>query len=1016
MAQSLTQDTIRPPVLRRWMVWLGGIALLFAAYILAGVYLAPGLIRSQASQWVQTNLNKSIAIGEIKVRPLSFRIEISDIAIPAPSQTSGPPMVGLGHLRLGFSPLSLFAKAYRLTELSFDHPFVQATIRPDGSLNLKELVPPSKGGETPAIRIDIVNVEQGRIDFSDQSSTAHPQETLTPITFTLKDFHTKTNEGGGFTLEGKSERGESFAWRGTLSMAPIASRGRFTIAGLQGGTIAKFAGERLPVALTSGKVAIEGSYGFSYAQGTARLVMTLPRLALNDFAFDGRDRLVHGSVVIDDLTTGMNFDFVSDARVPLTATLSNVFLRGVTLTGTGPAAGQTIRLASGGLNTVKLDMANHRIALGALSLGGLDLPVARLKNGTLSTSQWLPPQNTPAGEAAPAWTLGLDNFSLSDASLHVEDRTVQPAAKLDLTAISVIAQGVDSDQTKPVSLKFGAAINGKGRVEADGVVTPASRAADLKLSVSGLSLKSASAYLNHPVLDLRSGELNVSGTLNSSGGEHAVLHFKGDAGIDNLGVYERTGKSLLLSWRGLKLTGIDYRSNPGQVDIARARLSRPVGGVVILPDRSFNFTSLMSPSTSSGVSATPSPAPALAYRLKELDIDGGSMGFADQSIDPGFQARIEALTGNIKNIASDPGAIATIDLKGQVIDRFSPVTISGTANLLGYDKNTDISMAFRNIELPIFNPYSGRYAGYAIAKGKLTTQMHYKVVNRALQADHHIIIDQLEWGQASANKPSVPWPVGLVTSLLKDRHGVIDLNLPVKGSLDDPTFRLGPIIWQIIGNLIEKVVTAPFALIGSLFEGADKAQYIAFAPGSPALPAGAADGLAALAKGLGDRPALQLDIPAAPALTEDAVAIADQRIDAQLMAPEIKKGQSANFTGLDRDEQHDRLTDLYRAKLGKRPAFPESLPALDAKAPAGQPPPDADQQRQMQESIWMRGELRNVFLPSNAELVALGSARATAVRDALLAKGDIDPARVFLAGGQAGAVADGQVRLELKLR
>ena len=997
------------------MVWLGGVALLFAAYILAGVYLAPGLIRSQATQWVQTNLNKSIAIGEIKVHPLSFKIEISGIAIPA----SGPPMVGLAHLRLGFSPLSLFAKAYRLTELSFDHPFVQATIRPDGSLNLKELVPPSQGGESPAVRIDIVNVEQGRIDFSDQSSASHPRETLTPITFTLKDFHTKTNEGGGFTLEGKSERNESFAWRGTLSMAPIASQGRFTIAGLQSGTIAKFAGERLPVALTSGKIAIEGSYGFSYAQGAARLVMTVPRLALNDFAFEGRDRMLHGSVLIDDLTTGMNFDFVSDRPRPLAAALSNVLLRGVTLTGTGPVAGQTIRLANAGVTTAKLDMANHRIALGALSLGGLDLPVARLNNGTLSISQWLPPQNAPAGGAAPAsvdsWAMALDNFSLSDASLHVEDRTVRPAARLDLTAISVTTQGVDSaDQTKPVSLKVSAAINGKGRVEADGLVTPASRAADLKLSVSGLPLKSASAYLNHPVLDLRSGELSVSGMLSTSGGEHGVLRFKGDAGIDNLGLYERVNKSLLLSWRALKLTGIDYRSSPGQIDIARARLSRPVGGVAILPDRSFNFTSVISPKVA--MPATPSPAPALAYRLKELDIDGGSMGFSDQSIDPGFQARIEALTGNIKNIASAPDAIATLDLKGQVIDRFSPVTISGTANLLGYDKNTDISMAFRNIELPIFNPYSGRYAGYAIAKGKLTTEMHYKVVNRALQADHHIIIDQLEWGQASANKPSVPWPVGLVTSLLKDRHGVIDLNLPVKGSLDDPTFRLGPVIWQIIGNLIEKVVTAPFALIGSLFEGADKAQYIAFAPGSSALPAGAADGLAALAKGLGDRPALQLDIPAAPALKEDAVAIADQRIDAQLMATEIKKGQPVNFAVLDRDEQHDRLTDLYRAKLGKRPAFPESLPALETKAPMSQPPPDADAQRQMQEILWMRGELRSAFMPSNPELAGLGSARATAVRDALLAKGEIDPARVFLAGGQAGSVTDGQVRLELKLR
>ncbi|HEX2761460.1 MAG TPA: DUF748 domain-containing protein, partial [Rhizomicrobium sp.] len=546
-----------------------------------------------------------------------------------------------------------------------------------------------------------------------------------------------------------------------------------------------------------------------------------------------------------------------------------------------------------------------------------------------------------------------------------------------------------------------------------GMVTPGKQQADLKLSLTGLPLKPAAGYLPYPAVELRSGDLSFSGALTVPGGEKSVPHFKGDAAIDNLSLHERTSGSELFAWRGLKITGIDYRI--GHADIARARLIRPVGGIAILADRSFNFTPLMAPKVTVPAAA-PLGAPAMAFKLKSLDIENGTMGFADHSIDPAFQARIEALQGCIKNIASAPDQIATIDLKGQVIDRFSPVTIAGTANLLGYDKNTDIQVAFRNIELPIFNPYSGRYAGYAIAKGKLTTEMHYKIVNRTLQADHHILIDQLEWGQASANKPSVPWPVGLVTSLLKDRHGVIDLNLPVKGSLDDPTFRLGPIIWQIIGNLIEKVVTAPFALIGSLFEGADKAQFVDFAPGSSAMPPGAADSLAALAKGLGDRPALQLDIPAAPAVKEDAVMMADRSIDQQVMASEIKRGQKADFAGLDADEQHDRLEDLYRSKLGKRPAFPQDLPALDFKPAAGQPQPDADQQREMQETIWLRGELRNAFMPSNAELAALGSARATAVRDALLAKGDIDPARVFLVTGQAGSANEGHVRLELKLR
>ena len=125
------------------------------------------------------------------------------------------------------------------------------------------------------------------------------------------------------------------------------------------------------------------------------------------------------------------------------------------------------------------------------------------------------------------------------------------------------------------------------------------------------------------------------------------------------------------------------------------------------------------------------PAPGLALRLKRLDIADGTMSFADYSIQPNFEARIKALKGAITNISSRPGEAATINLSGQVIDQYSPVTIDGKMEPLGYDQKTDMHLVFRNIELPVFNPYSGRYAGYAIAKGKLTTEPTSKIVHRA---------------------------------------------------------------------------------------------------------------------------------------------------------------------------------------------------------------------------------------------------------------------------------------------
>jgi hypothetical protein len=440
-----------------------------------------------------------------------------------------------------------------------------------------------------------------------------------------------------------------------------------------------------------------------------------------------------------------------------------------------------------------------------------------------------------------------------------------------------------------------------------------------------------------------------------------------------------------------------------------------------MPDRTFNFQSLTGANVPVEQVAgqvqqtvarnTPASAPPIRVRLRKLDIANGTMSFADYSMQPNFEARIDALQGAITNLSSLPDEAAAFDLKGQVIDQYSPVAINGSMNLAGYDRQTDMRLTFRNIELPVFNPYSGRYAGYAIARGKLTTELSYKIVNRALQADHHIVIDQLEWGQPTNSKEAVPLPVRLAAVLLKDRHGVIDLKLPLTGSLDDPKFRIWPIVWQIVGNIIEKAITAPFSLIGSLFEGADKAQYVDFAPGTATLPAGSNEALGALAKALTERPELQLDIPSAPAIQEDAFAIADTEIDKQAMGDDAARG----FASLDADDQHDDLEDLYESKLGKSPAYPEFTP--DAlKAVSDKTDLDEDDRRQSLETQWLRAQLRTSFAPSSAQLTALGAARAKAIRDALLADGKVDPARVFTATDLKATATGGHSRVELKIK
>ena len=393
--------------------------------------------------------------------------------------------------------------------------------------------------------------------------------------------------------------------------------------------------------------------------------------------------------------------------------------------------------------------------------------------------------------------------------------------------------------------------------------------------------------------------------------------------------------------------------------------------------------------------------PDFPVTLDRLTFEAGRLQFSDYAITPNFAATIDALRGRVDGATNRPGRAATVQLDGQVISSSSPVIIRGTLDPLDVTDQTDISVIFRNIELPVFNPYSGRYAGYAIARGKLTTELHYRIVQDQLNADHHVVIDQLEWGEATNSKDKVPVPIRLATSLLKDKNGVIDLTVPVTGSLEDPKFRIWPIVWQVVRNLFSKAASSPFQALAASFPGVEGARYVDFAPGASTLAPGQAEAFAALVPAFADRQALNLDIPAGPGLDADAEALANARMADQMMAGDRRRKPNAQFADLDANTRFDRLRDLYRETFEKAPEFPATEAAGDAQ--------------RLERIDWMTDQLQPRFAPDAGALAALGQARAKTISEAVIAAG-LDPARVFVNTNLQPAQDGDRVRLELAVR
>ena len=397
--------------------------------------------------------------------------------------------------------------------------------------------------------------------------------------------------------------------------------------------------------------------------------------------------------------------------------------------------------------------------------------------------------------------------------------------------------------------------------------------------------------------------------------------------------------------------------------------------------------------------------------VKKIVLHAGQANFADLSVQPNFATGIQSIEGTVLGLSSKVNSRAKVDIHGAV-GAFSPVDITGEVNVLSAALYTDLALNFRNMELSIFNPYSGKFAGYNITEGKLTTELHYKVEGRKLDAQHHITVDQLEFGDKTASKDAVSLPIKLAVALLKDRRGVINLDIPVSGTLDDPTFRLGPIIWKVFVNILEKAVTAPFALLGALFGGGPDLQFVDFRPGAADLDSAAADKIRAMVKALNERPQLKIEVPIAWVSELDRPTLAEARFLTQVREAQSGKGgrnkspaAAPEFEQLDAPAKVELLTQLYAKDVGGEPKFPQEVANIKTKPELAAAKAD-----------FLTKALHEHIAVTDGDLTALGQQRATAVQQALLTGTELDPARVFLVVNDKAKNQDGKVRLELSLR
>ena len=884
----------------------------------------------------------------------------------AVKRRDGSSLVGAERIALTLDRVDVLGRDVRIASLAVDAPAADVKRLADGTLELAHplleqgAVPAPKPQTTPAgqakpaaampaekpwsVTVAKAAIARGKVALADEGSAFRTE--LADVSVDATNLSTRAGEKAHVTLAFVSaDRIASFKGEADVEPTVPAATGKFDLAKFSLALLFPYYKDALAVDVQKGSL----DFASNFVLGT-----------------DGNLTLSKGVASVADLRLA-----VPGNRKPLWI---------------APA------LAAG---DIEVDLRARKVTLGEVQGRDVRLRVVRERNGALELARIVKTTaktGTAAGDET--WSVLVKRIAFERAAIDAEDRVPDPPVAIAMRNLSATATDWSNARGAKSKLTLRMRLGEAGRLSFAGPVgtNPFSMAGTL--DASGLALTTVRPYVEkHVNVVLTSGTLAAKGEVSVVTAEDAPVRatWKGNVAVTDFASLDRPTSTDLARWKALSLDEIDVTTDPFRLAIGRVGAEDYYARVIVYQDGTLNLARLLTPG------AEPEPAPdaksaappaaipardALPITLGRIELARGNVNFSDFFVRPNYAVNLTDVTGTVSAMSAELAGDVAIAAR---VDRTAPVEVSGRLNPFAKELSLDIAAKATGVDLPPLSTYSVKYAGYGIEKGKLTFDVHYRVENRRLAAENRLVLDQLTFNPQRVDSPTATkLPVLLAVALLRDRNGVIDLQLPISGSLDDPQFSMWRIVVQVIVNLISKAVTAPFALLSAVFGGGEELSTVPFALGTATVGPEAQKRIDTLGKALGDRPALKLDIggradPAGDreAMRRAAVETAMKREKMKSLASEGGAPASVDLVTIGPDERVRWLTAAYRASsIKERPrnfiGMLKDVPPADMEA--------------------------MLFADTRVDddaLRLLANARAQAVKDALAAKG-VAGERLFL--------------------
>ena len=848
---------------------------LFSFYLLFGWLALPRIIQYQSEKYIAEKTGRNLVLDRPEFNPVTLDLRIANLKL---SEQDGKPLFSFRNLDVDLSITSLFRRALVFDLISFDGPESNVVLRRDNKLNWSLLLDALKSndetaktdsqGAMPRLYISHFVLSDGRLDFSDDNTGFSTR--FAPLALELTDISTLPDDLGSYKIDAHTATGAHILWQGRGALAPLEIKGALEVDGVDLVQLAPYLKDLLPIPPPAGVLSLSTDYRVTYEANRFGLTLDNAKAKVSELRVDvTKDS--GPSLAIDSIEIGKtHFDLSSSMLV-----LGKLTVKGSEVTAPGARTPmKPVHVGELVLDDLRINLSKRDLKLARVALSDGDLKIARNAGGRLNVVDILhtvlpaspAKQKGQRVDKVEPWHYRVDKFELRGFSAGFRDETVTPAADLMAKDISLDVESISDNLANPLPLEATLRSRDGGNLTVSGKIVPSLPSADLRVRLAGLSLKPVQPYLASVAnLTLVGGQLNIEGraSYGKRGGK-----FKGGFSLRYLRLEEAETKDTFLAWKSMASRNLE--ASQESLNIAELGVDGLECKLVIDKDKSVNLTRILhktdaSPEAPNNVPQKALPvkstenAPAFLVNIDRVKISNGAMNYADYSLVLPFGTSIHDLKGALVGVSSRPGTEAQVELDGQV-DDYGVARALGQINLFNPTDDTDVKVIFSNVEMIRLTPYSSTFAGRKIVSGKLSLDLEYKIKNRQLEGENQIVMDKLTLGERVESSTAMSLPLDLAIAILEDSDNRIDLGLPVSGSLDDPQFSYGSIIWKAFLNVIEKIATSPFRALGALFGGGEKFESIVFEFGKPDLSPPEREKLVHLATALSKRPKLSLTV------------------------------------------------------------------------------------------------------------------------------------------------------------